>query len=84
MKSDGNPMQSAHASPRCAARSKRTGLPCKNPAVRDWPVCRMHGAGGGQPAGEKHPNYRHGLRTKHMEEVRRLVSVLGKEAQGIG
>jgi hypothetical protein len=38
----------------------------KNPAVRDWPVCRMHGAGA--PSGAVHPNYRHGLRTKEMQE----------------
>ena len=41
-----NPM---HAAPRCSARSKRTGLPCRAPAVRDWQVCRMHGARGGAP-----------------------------------
>ncbi len=37
-----NPLQRA---PRCTARSKRTGLPCRSPAVRGWRVCRMHGAG---------------------------------------
>lgn len=83
MKSDANPMQSAHAAPRCTATSKRSGFPCKNPAVRGWRVCRMHGAGGGQPAGSAHPNYDHGLRTKQMETIRRLASLLGKEAREI-
>ena len=63
MESDANPMQRAHAAARCTAHSKRSGLPCRNPAVRGWRVCRMHGAGGGAPCGSKHPNYRHGLRT---------------------
>ena len=33
----------------CTAMSKRSGQRCKNPAVRGWTVCRMHGAGGGRP-----------------------------------
>ncbi|MEM7291236.1 MAG: HGGxSTG domain-containing protein, partial [Pseudomonadota bacterium] len=51
MKNDMTPMEKAHAAPRCTAHSKRTGLPCKNPAVKGWTVCRLHGAGGGQKAG---------------------------------
>jgi FtsX-like permease family len=39
-----DPMQMAHAAPRCTATSKRTGKPCRAPAVRGWHVCRMHGA----------------------------------------
>jgi hypothetical protein len=31
---------------RCKAHSKRTGEPCKNPAVIGFDVCRMHGAHG--------------------------------------
>lgn len=76
MKSDVNPMQRAHQSPRCTAHSKRTGFPCKNPAVRGWAVCRMHGAGGGSKSGEQHPNYRHGLRTRAMREIQGLVRKL--------
>lgn len=34
---------------RCTARSKRSGEPCRNPAVLGWDVCRMHGARGGRP-----------------------------------
>ena len=34
---------------RCTARSKRSGEPCRNPAVIGWTVCRMHGARGGRP-----------------------------------
>jgi hypothetical protein len=47
-----NPMQSAHDAPRCKAKSKRTGKPCRAPAVRGCRVCRMHGAGGGAPEGK--------------------------------
>ena len=76
MKSDVNPMQRAHRSPRCTARSKRSGILCKNPAVRGWAVCRMHGAGGGAFSGSQHPNYRHGVRTNLAQDIRRLASLL--------
>ena len=42
-----NPMHKAHAATRCQAKSKRSGKPCRAPAVRG--VCRMHGARGGAP-----------------------------------
>lgn len=32
---------------RCKAKSKRSGERCKNFAIKQWGVCRMHGAGGG-------------------------------------
>lgn len=32
---------------RCKAKSKRSGEQCKNYAIKDWGVCRMHGARGG-------------------------------------
>jgi len=47
MKDDVNPMDRAHAAPRCTATAKRTGARCKGPAVAGWAVCRMHGAGAG-------------------------------------
>ncbi len=83
MKSDTNPLQSAHDAPRCAAHSKRTGYPCKSPAVRGWNVCRMHGAGGGALAGADHPNYRHGLRSQEMQSIRRLTSFLSRAAYDV-
>jgi len=78
MKSDVNPMQSAHDAPRCTAKSKRTGKPCKSPAVRGWAVCRMHGAGGGAGFGKAHPNYRHGIRTNEAVELRAAIAALVK------
>ncbi len=52
-----NPMQSAHDAPRCKAKSKRTGKPCRAPAVRSYRVCRMHGARGGAPEGKRNGNF---------------------------
>ena len=45
---------------RCRAKSKRSGKPCQAPAVKGWSVCRMHGAGGGAPLGNKNA-LKHGL-----------------------
>lgn len=72
MKSDVDPMQSAHAAPRCTAKSKRSGDPCLAPAVKGWSVCRMHGAHGGSQGDVEHPNYRHGLRSKGFCKLRKL------------
>ena len=79
--SDANPMQSAHDAPRCTAKSKRTGQPCKAPAVRGWSVCRMHGARGGAKAGALHPNWKHGGRSAEAVEIRKLVNALGRESR---
>jgi hypothetical protein len=50
----------------CQARSKRTGLPCKNVKAYSCKVCRMHGAHRPQkaPSGEAHWNYQDGGSTK--------------------
>jgi hypothetical protein len=71
-----NPMQKAHAALRCQAKSKRSGLRCKSPAVRGYRVCRMHGARGGAPEGERNGNYRHGARTKEAIELWRFIKSL--------
>ena len=79
IKSDAYPM---HCAPRCTAKSKRTGQPCRNPAVRGWHVCRMHGAGGGAKPGKGHPNYRHGERSGEAAELRSLVNALIRDSAG--
>jgi hypothetical protein len=79
MKSDANPMRKAHAAVRCTAKSKRTGERCKGPAVRGWTVCRMHGARGGQPAGQANPQWTHGLRSVAHIEGRKVVSDLARQ-----
>jgi hypothetical protein len=79
MKSDINPLhptQRLQNAPRCAAKSKRTGLPCRAPAVRGWEVCRMHGARGGAQTGRAHPNYRHGARCADAIKMRAEVNAL--------
>ena len=65
-----------HRSPRCSARSKRTGERCRAPAVTGWTVCRFHGAGGGGPKGKRNGNYKHGLFTAEAVHMRRHVSAL--------
>ena len=76
-----DPMQSAHNAPRCKATSKRTGRPCRAPAVRGWSVCRMHGARGGGPSGRANGNYRHGGRTKGVMDLVRYINALAKKAR---
>ena len=83
MKPDTNPMQSAHAAPRCTAKSKHTGKPCRAPAVHGWTVCRMHGAGGGAKPGAGHPNWKHGARSYEAVELRRLVNALSIESRSL-
>ena len=79
--SDTNPMQSAHDAPRCTAKSKRTGQPCKAPAVRGYGVCRMHGARGGAKMGAAHPNWKHGTRSADAVALRKLLNVFGKDSR---
>ena len=69
-----------HQASRCRARSKRSGKPCRSPAVRGYSVCRMHGAGGGAPKGKQNA-LKHGLYTAEAIETRRMVAVLTKRAR---
>ncbi|CUH47335.1 hypothetical protein [Ruegeria atlantica] len=78
-KPDTNPMylvELMNAAPRCTATSKRTGERCKGPAVRGWTVCRLHGARGGAPEGDRHGNYRHGGRTQEAQAIRKLAMLM--------
>ena len=78
MKNDANPMRKAHAAPRCTARSKRSGLTCRAPAVRGWSVCRMHGARGGHGPGKANPAYKHGIRSREWVEMRKEICELAR------
>jgi hypothetical protein len=62
--------------PRCRATSKRSGMPCRAPAVRGHRVCRFHGAGGGAPKGVANGRYRHGLFTCRAVEQRHALALL--------
>ena len=78
-----NPMQAAFSAPRCTAKSKRSGQPCRNPAVTGWNVCRMHGARGGAKEGEANPSWKHGGRSREAIFLRKMVNDLGREARRV-
>ena len=65
---------------RCHARSKRSGKQCRSPAVRGTRVCRMHGAGGGAPKGNRNA-WKHGLYTAEAIETRRMIAGLMRQAR---
>lgn len=60
----------------CTAKSKRTGLPCNNPAAYGCRTCRMHGARKAESIkrGEQHPNYVHGGRSIEAQAEQSAVS----------
>jgi uncharacterized protein YjcR len=65
---------------RCHAKSKRSGLRCQAPAMRGHNVCRMHGAGGGAPKGNKNA-LKHGLYSAEAIEMRRAVRELNRQGR---
>jgi hypothetical protein len=76
-----NSMQLAiHLAPRCKARSKRSGKPCRSPAVRGFNVCRMHGAGGGAPIANRNA-LKHGQFTCEAIAMRRQLAELVRDAR---
>ena len=67
---------------RCKAKSKRSGTQCKNFAIKEWGVCRMHGAYGGPKTKQgllacKKGSYKHGLYSyealQDLKECRKLM-----------
>ena len=66
-----------HRALRCHAKSKRSGLPCRAPAVRGAEVCRMHGAGGGARKGNKNA-VKHGAMVAESIALRREVQALAR------
>ena len=78
MKGDANPV---HLAPRCTAKSKWSGLPCKRPAVWGWKVCRMNGVKGWHKSGHSHPQYQYGGRSLDMIATRKLITALAREAR---
>ncbi len=69
-----------HLASRCHARSKRSGLLCRAAAVRGHKVCRMHGAGGGAPKGNKNA-LKHGDFTAKTMALRKEIAALGRMAR---
>jgi len=70
------PLYAFMDSPRCAAKSKRTGQRCKAAAVHGKRVCYHHGALAGAPSGKANGAYRHGFYTKAAIEKRRQFSAM--------
>jgi uncharacterized protein YjcR len=64
------------------AKSKRSGKSCQAPAVRGWAVCRMHGAGGGAPLGNKNA-LRHGFYTAEAIATRQAIRALLRESRDL-
>jgi hypothetical protein len=62
----------------CSVNSKRTGLPCNNPAAYGCKTCRMHGARRHESIkrGNHHPNFVHGERS--LEGINRHREVMGR------
>jgi uncharacterized protein YjcR len=65
---------------RCRARSKRSGLQCRAPAVRGHSVCRMHGAAGGAPKGNRNA-LKHGGFTAETRALKREIQALARMAR---
>ena len=59
-----------HGAKLCSAKSKRTGLPCNNPAAFSCSSCRMHGAHKSRNVahGIKSGKYKNGHYTKEAKE----------------
>lgn len=75
-----NPMQSAHAAPRCGARTRK-GTPCRSPVVRGRARCRMHGGTNpGAPMGNKNAE-RHGYYSAQAKADRRAFRALLREVR---
>ena len=68
---------------RCSAKSKQSGVQCKNYALSHKKVCRMHGANGGPHTKQgaiacRNAPLKHGYYTKEMQEERRFFGQLIK------
>lgn len=77
------PEQMADA-PRCLART-RSGAPCRGPAVRGRPRCRLHGCApgsGGQPGNTN--ALRHGARSREYQAARAMLRKMSGEVAGSG
>jgi uncharacterized protein YjcR len=65
---------------RCHARSKRSGFQCRAPAVRGHDTCRMHGARGGAPRGNRNA-LKHGGFTAETMALKKEIAALARMAR---
>jgi hypothetical protein len=69
---------------RCKAKSKRSGKQCKNYALKNYNVCRMHGARGGPKTSDgylacKRAPTKHGMYSQEsLEKLKALRKMLKK------
>ncbi len=71
-----------HVSPRCGARCKRTGLPCRAPAMKNA-RCRLHGGKSpGPPVGNQN-SFKHGLYTSESLAQRKYISKIIRESRNL-
>lgn len=71
-----------HLAPRCGAKGKRTGLPCRAPAMKNG-RCRLHGGkSSGPPAGNKNA-LKHGEYTVEAIAERRYVKRLLRDSRNL-
>lgn len=70
----------------CSANSKRTGLPCNNPAAYGCKTCRMHGAHKSRNVanGVNSGKYKNGHYTKEAKEQSRKNLVRLRYLEDIG
>ncbi len=66
-----------------ASPGRERGIRWTGQSSTEWRVCRMHGAGGGHPAGPSHPRWVHGLRSREWTEMRKAVNELVREGREI-
>lgn len=65
---------------RCGAKSKRTGQPCQQPAMRGKQRCRLHGGkstGAKTPEGQQRAamaNYKHGEYSQKSQAIQALMN----------
>ena len=70
------PSITKHRAKQCTAKSKRTGIPCKNPAAYGCKSCRVHGARKVESIkrGKDHVNFVHGRRTLEAQQEQSAIS----------
>jgi len=78
-----------HPTLRCTACAKRSKSQCKNPAVKSYNVCRMHGAGGGPKTQEGidrivQANTIHGRETRAKRLTRQEIKLRLELAISLG
>lgn len=67
-----------HAAPRCGAHSRRTGNPCRSPAMKNG-RCRMHGGKSTGPAKGSQNAFKHGMRSAETIAMRKALNAILRE-----